>query len=91
MALSITCSRVVQRGGKVHVVWSDGSANEFPSLQTAKDFCQPLKDDADLLKRLFVATYLLRDPNVTDVTQIEGHTMTLDLLAANLLQLLRIT
>lgn len=91
MALSVTCSKVVSRNGRVYVRWSDGSEIEFNGLQAAKDYVLPLKDDPDLLKRLFIAAFLLRNPDGSNVTIIEGKTLTLELDAANLLQLLRIT
>lgn len=91
MARSVTCNKVNRRGGKVYIRWADGCENEFASLQEAKDFCQPLADDPDLLKRLFIAAFLLRNPDGSNVAIIEGRTMTLDLTAANLAQLLGVT
>lgn len=91
MARSVTCNKVNRRGAKVYIRWSDGDELEFNNLQDAKDFCQPLADDPDLLKRLFIAAFLLRNPDGSNVAIIEGRTMTLDLTAANLAQLLRVT
>lgn len=88
---TITCRNVRRANGKVYVKWSDKSENEFASLAEAKEFIYALRDDPDLLKRLFLAVYLTRDPNGTNPTIIEGHTITFDPTAANLSQLLRIT
>ena len=88
---SITCRNVRQIGGKVYIKFSDKGELEFSSLAEARAFVQRLLDDPDLLKRLFLAIYLSRDPNGTNPAIMEGKTLTLEPDAANLLQLLRIT
>lgn len=89
MAITVTCTDIAVIGGKIYIRWSDGQEYEFDNLSQVKDFCQASEADKDALKKLALAFFLKKSPDGSNLTLIEGHSLTLDLRAANVSQLLR--
>lgn len=85
MAISVKVNKVrrVVSTGRIYVQWADGVESEFDNFQGVKDWAQDADLNAEqalnLLRKLAVRYYLLRDPTGATPTLIEGKTMTLDL------------
>ena len=88
MALSVrvTGVRKVAATGHVYIEWADGPESEFDSLAAAIAWAQDMDLDSgqarDLLRKMAIRYYLVRDPAATNPTVIVGKTMTLDLSSA---------
>lgn len=75
-SLTLTVTTVHQINGIVYVRWSDGVEQEFRSLQEARDLRDSLAQDRDVLRKMAIARYLRIDPNGTNPSLIEGHSLT---------------
>lgn len=72
---SLTCRKVVKRGKKFYVRWSDKTENEFASEQEARDYVTATLNE-EVLRALMVARWL---EDFTGNPKIEGKTITLEL------------
>lgn len=87
MAIAISITRARITGGRVSIVWSDGTTRDWPSVA---DFMaeQNLRvfSNVDLLKEIALALIAVRAPQLSDPSQFEGRTLTLDPTIANVLR-----
>lgn len=89
MAISVQCTDVIKRSGKVYVRWNDKIELEFASLKELKDFVAEIdrNEVRDILRRIALAKYLKADPNANNPNALIGRTIALDLdAAANLVR-----
>lgn len=78
---SITLTKITKEASRVRFRFGK-IEREFPSIQAARDWAQSRFTREDM-EAIAIALCLSRQPNLTNVNQLEGRTLTVDLSLAN--------
>lgn len=70
MNFTLSITKVVKAGGRVHIVFSDGISLEFSSLAQAQSYVSDLTKE--VLRKLALSRYLQVDPTGANPALIEG-------------------
>jgi hypothetical protein len=75
-SFTFTVTKIQKINGIVYITWSDSSQTEISSVAEAQAIRDSLTEEIDVLKKMGIARYLRLDPNVTNPSLMEGHSIT---------------
>ena len=82
MALSATIRDVRQSGGKFYIKWQDAAGHThekpFQNIQEVRDQIAPIFQNPELLITIFIALFLYKSNDASQVNLVKDKTITFD-------------
>ena len=85
MAVSVTLSRIIKEQApstRVLIRWTDGTEQEFATLEEARLYALSA-EDPDLARKILIGRFFAANHDGANPSTVENRTITLDLLAQN--------